>query len=81
MEKVVIPLSYCIVCYHDSRYEINQRRDKRCKFLNVAALNFTIPFDMQHNNVKKKVEFQPFDTQGLEGGSAREIFATMWLHT
>ena len=48
-----------------------------CICYHVAA--FMIPFDMQHDNVLKKFNFNLLTPRAL-GGSAGEIFATMWLH-
>ena len=57
-----------------------------CICYHVAA--FAIPFDMQHDIVLKKFNFNlltPGPGGGWGGGgggvgSAWEIFATMWLH-
>ena len=48
-----------------------------CICYHVAA--FAIPFDMQHDNVLKKFNFNLLTPRAL-GGSAGEIFATMRLH-
>ena len=48
-----------------------------CICNHVAA--FAIPFDMQHDNVLKKFNFNLL-TQGPWEWSAGEIFATTWLH-
>ena len=48
-----------------------------CIWYHVAA--FAIPFDMQHDNVLKKFNFNLLTPRAL-GGSVGEIFANMWLH-
>ena len=48
-----------------------------CICYHVAA--FAIPFDMKHDNVLKKFNFNLLTPRALEK-SAGEIFATTWLH-
>ena len=48
-----------------------------CICYHVAA--FVIPFDMQHDNVLKKLNLNLLTPWAL-GGTGGEIFATMWLH-
>ena len=40
-----------------------------CICYHVAALNFAIPFDMQHDNVLKKMNFNLLPHKGLGGGA------------
>ena len=42
----------------------------------------SIPFNMQHDHVLKKLNFELFTpTTGWGGGSVGKIFATMLLHS